>query len=475
VTTAGSILAAAGLVPLLAGGDLRWRRLGFAAWLVGSLLVAASLLSGVLSHLHRTASAHPALAALATVAALAVLLAGGVLAARHPWLFLCAVVAAAPARIPITVGGSSANLLVPLYGVIATGALATAYELARARDSPPRLGRIGPALAAFILWSAVSMAWSADRHRGAITMLFFYLPFGILVARLGQLRGRRGGLRAVLAVQVALGGAFAAVALWQEATRHIFWNPTIEVANTYKSFFRVNSLFWDSSIYARFMAVTIVILAGVAIHRRLTAPLAGAMAVLFVAMYFAYSQSALLALAVGALALGAALWPRRLTIALAIAGGLAGAVALGIALHGHGANRVTSDRLHLIRLGERVVEHHPVLGAGLGGFARSAVAGTAHPFRLTGAASHTTPITVLAEQGPLGLALYLLLIAAVVVAAMRPTGDRGLRLTLVAVFAVLITSSLFYNAFFEDPATWICMALIALATARPMPAAEQPA
>jgi len=151
-------------------------------------------------------------------------------------------------------------------------------------------------------------------------------------------------------------------------------------------------------------------------------------------------------------------------------------VTLAIALHGNSANRATSDRLHLIRLGERVVEHHPLLGAGLGGFAKAAVAGTAHPFRLTGAASHTTPITMLAEQGPLGLVLYVLLLAAVVAAALRQAGDRGLRLTLVAAFAALVTSSLFYNAFFEDPTTWICMALIALATARPLTAAaERPA
>jgi hypothetical protein len=56
------------------------------------------------------------------------------------------------------------------------------------------------------------------------------------------------------------------------------------------------------------------------------------------------------------------------------------------------------------------------------------------------------------------------------------------RLTLVAVFAALITSSLFYNAFFEDPSTWICMALIAFATSHtpsrvpePAPALERPA
>jgi hypothetical protein len=475
VTTAGAILAALGLAPLLTSGDLRARRLGFAVWAVGSLVVADSVLSGFITDARHTTRSHPPLAAAAVVVGVGGVAAIAWLAQRAPWLYLCAAVAAAPIRIPFTVGHSSANVLLPLYVVIAGGAVGLGYELLRGRDTPPRLGRVGVVLAAFVLWSAISLAWSADHNRGGVDVLFFYLPFGILIARLGQLRERPRGLRMAFAVQLALAAVFGAVALWQEVTRTIFWNPTVEVANTFKPYFRVNSLFWDSSIYARFMAVTLVLLAGLAIYRRLTVPIAAGMAGLFVAMYFAYSQSGLLALAMGALALGATLWPRRLTLGVAAVAGALGAVALAVALASHGANRVTSDRLHLIRLGERVVEHHPLLGAGLGGFARAALAGTAHPFRLAGAASHTTPVTVVAEQGPLGLVLYLLLIVAVFQAALRPTGDRGVRLTLLAAFTAILTSSLFYNAFFEDPATWILMALIALASARPAPVRERPA
>jgi len=42
-----------------------------------------------------------------------------VIARRWPALVLLAVVAAAPARIPLHAGGEQANLLVPLYAVIA--------------------------------------------------------------------------------------------------------------------------------------------------------------------------------------------------------------------------------------------------------------------------------------------------------------------------------------------------------------------
>ncbi len=334
---------------------------GFAAWLAGSLWVAGWLLSGVLSRVHHDASRHLALALAAVVLGVVGLAVGAVLAHRRPWLCFAAVVAAAPARIPMHVGGTSANLLVPLYAVIAAGALATGWDLVAGRRPAAPVGPGGdgacglPGLVGSIRWRG-----APNRHQGGVEMLFFYLPFGFLIARLGQLRDRPGGLRRVFYVQLALAAAFAVVAFWQEATRHLFWNPKIRSANDYKSFFRVNSLFWDASIYGRFMAVTIVLLAGLGIHRKLTPALAAGMAGLFVAMYLAYSQSSLLALAVGVVALGSALWPRRVTIGLAVAATVAGLATLVIALHGNSANRVTSDRLHLIRLGERVIEHHPL-------------------------------------------------------------------------------------------------------------------
>jgi hypothetical protein len=49
------------------------------------------------------------------------------------------------------------------------------------------------------------------------------------------------------------------------------------------------------------------------------------------------------------------------------------------------------------------------------------------------------------------------------------------RLTLAAAFGALFVASLFYNAFFEDPACWILMALIATLPAQTVPLREAPA
>ena len=48
---------------------------------------------------------------------------------RWPWLLAVLVLACAPARIPVSVGSTEANLLVPLYFVVVAAALALAWQL----------------------------------------------------------------------------------------------------------------------------------------------------------------------------------------------------------------------------------------------------------------------------------------------------------------------------------------------------------
>jgi len=460
-TALGSIIAAAGLAGLLTSADRRIRAAAFAAWAIGGAIVAADLLHSPISRFRADATGRPALAAAGVVAGLAALAVGAFVAHRYTTLTLLAVVAAAPARIPLHAGGEQANLLVPLYAIVLAMGAACAYELVTGAERPAALGPVGWAAAALIGWSAVSLLWTADGRQGGVEMLFFYLPFGFLLARLASVRPTERQLRAMLAVQVTLGLIFAAVAFWQLHSRHLFWNHKIMVGNEYGAFFRVNSLFYDASIYGRFMAVTIVLLLGVMVYRRITVPLLLLVAVLFAGQYLAYSQSSLLALAAGAAFLGATFWPRRLVVALAVVVVLVGAAGLLASSHGSSTRQVTSGRSRLVEDGLRVIRHHPLNGAGLGGFARAALAGTAHPGRTKTAASHTTPLTVLAELGPLGLAAYLALIASIAWSALRAGPDRDLRLMLAAALAAVLASSLFYNAYFEDPASWILTALIA--------------
>lgn len=121
--------------------------------------------------------------------------------------------------------------------------------------------------------------------------------------------------------------------------------------------------------------------------------------------------------------------------------------------------------------GVRIAAEHPLGGVGVGGFKRA----YADRVGLEGrdprrAVSHTTPVTVAAEQGVIGLALYGWLLVAALGAAFRGLGRGftsrvafavGLTLTAIAVH------SLFYGAFFEDPMTWALLGLVGLAASVP--------
>jgi len=456
-----AVLAAAGLGVLLTVRLAAARRLAAAAWVVGTIWLGATLMRSALDRARTLVESHPVVVVPAVVVAVALLVVAAAVVRRWPWAFAVACVLAAPARIPVHFGSQDAKLLLPLYGVLVAGALATLYDIVRDREPGLPRGAAALPLAAFAVFSAISLLWTVDLHQAAVTMLFFYLPFAFMAMRIGQLGWSPDGLRAAFGAQVGLAILFGAVALWQEATHHIFWNPSVEVSNAYRSFFRVNSLFWDASVYGRFMAVTIVLCAGVALYRGLSLPLAAAMAFMFAGLYFTYSQSSYFALAAGAIALGAGLWPRRVTIAL-VAAGAAGLVAIvAVALRGNSAARVSDDRTHLISLGWKVIKAHPAIGAGLSGLPKAAVAGTAHPFRVKGAASHTTPITVAAELGPIGFALYVWVLGALTAAGVRLRGVGPAPRVMVAALVAIFASSLFYDSFFEDPSMWLLAGFLA--------------
>jgi hypothetical protein len=459
VTDIAAIVAAAGLCALLVTTRPDVRRAGVLTWAGGAVWLASDLLDSSLHRIGTLLADHPAVGVVALAAAAGALLAAAVVVHRMPWVFMVACVVAAPVRIPIHVGSDDARLLLPLYGVLAAGALATLYDVLRGAETP-RVGPVTRALAAILLLSAASLLWAADGHQGAVDMLFFYLPFGFMTVRIAQLDCSGLGMRAALAAQVGLAVLFAAVGLWQEAVHRVFWNPGVETSNAYRSFFRVNSLFWDASVYGRFLAVTLILLAGIAIYRGLTPPVIAVMAVLFAGLYFTYSQSSFLALAAGALALGACVWPWRVTAGVLVAGAVAAAGILAVEVAGSSANRASGGRSHLVELGWRVIRHHPVLGAGLGGFAKAAVAGTEHPYRLKGAASHTTPVTVAAELGPLGIAAYGWLLGALAWAGLAGRRAPGVSRTLFAALVAIFASSLFYNSFFEDPTVWLIAGLL---------------
>ena len=107
-----------------------------------------------------------------------------------------------------------------------------------------------------------------------------------------------------------------------------------------------------------------------------------------------------------------------------------------------GLNSVTSDRAGLVGNGLRIAVDHPVLGVGTGSFKRAYAEKTGlkgeEPKK---AASHSTPVTVVAETGVLGLALLCWLGFVALATAFRRRGrsDAG-RAALVATHELALAS-----------------------------------
>ena len=470
----GGPVAGIGLAVLLVGRGRIERGAGLAVAAVGTVMLGISVVP------HR-----PLLIIGGVLAALGVGVGLAGVLRSVPWLLPVLALACVPIRIGVHVGGSSSKLLVPLYVVVLAAALLLAWQLYEGDPRVHDLGLVTWPLALYLAWTGLSLAWSKDVRAGAIEVLAFYVPFTLLALTISRLPWSRTGLRTVYAEATVMAVAFAVVGLYQYDTREIFQNPKVINSNAYAPFFRVNSVFWDPSIYGRFLVLAVapsILL--IALGRSLRTSIAAALVVIvtWIGLLISFSQSSFAALLVIVIGAAFVAWRWRALVAVV----LAIAVLAGISfaqpqirrsLQHHtttGLNNATSGRASLVANGIRIAAHHPVLGVGVGGFKRA----YAERVGLKGknpkkAASHNTPVTVGAETGVPGLVLFAALLVAVFVVAWR---RRGSLTALVAGLglAAVFCHSLFYNAFFEDPMMWGLLGLVALAAPARAPA-EEPA
>jgi O-antigen ligase len=393
---------------------------------------------------------------------------------RWPYFLAFATLACIPLRLPVDIGDDKVNLLVPLYGVVAGLAVALAWALLRGDDRSRELGPVAWPLAAFVGWSGLSMVWAVDVHRGSILLGAFLLPFGLLAVGFARLPWRGRWLTWLWAGLVGTALLYAAVGGYQWFTRDVFWNPSVKVFNAYAPFFRVNSVFWDPSVYGRYLTVAILAsLAGILLGGVRGWRMAGLYAVVigtWLGLLISFSQSSFVALVAGVLGAIALSWERRSVVALALA--VVALLAAGFVVPSVRAeildntDRATGNRSSLVTEGLHIAGDHPLGGVGLGGF-KSAY-GERVGFRAADparAASHNTPVTVAAELGVPGLLLFGWLVATALWLpfhrASRSFAGRASLCFGLALLAILV-HSLFYNAFFEDPMSWGLLGLSAL-------------
>jgi O-antigen ligase len=282
-------------------------------------------------------------------------------------------------------------------------------------------------------------------------------------------------------VLVALAVVFVGVGFVEYSRRELFLNPRVISSNQIETYFRVNSLFFDPNIYGRFLALVIIaVTAGVVWATRRGEVLLGAvvLAILLGGMVTSFSQSSLAAVLVGLAVIAALRWDVRRTLAVSLAVAAAGAVFLAVAggsvrFHigsSSSANKATSGRYSLIKGGLTLFEQRPLQGYGPGSFALEYRRRHHSSNERAASASHTIPVTVAAEQGVLGFALY---IAVLIAAFGRVFGGAALRsptrTALAAAFTALILHTFAYAAFLEDPLTWTLLGAgtaVAFAAAR---------
>ncbi len=436
------------------------------------------------------------LLALALAGALAVgWLVAGRLAGRERWL-LAAGAALLALRVPVPVGdGDAAMLLVPLYAVLGIGALALVRsELAALRGGQRRLEDRGGATRLIDVGAALlpalataSLVWSWVPDKTTETLAFYLVPFVLAYALVRTwLAGGTDPRPAGIAL-VASGAVYAVVGLVQAATREVWWNPKVIDANRFRPDVRTNSLLWDPNIYGRVLVVSMLVVVACLLVQRLrrgrVLALGALVAVHVVALWHTYSQSSWIALA-GALVLLAVLTlpprPRRWVAAALVVVAIIGVPMAARQLSGEDSK----GRTQVVRTGLALASERPLLGWGTGTFevaarAREREQGNRDP-RLV--ASHTTPVTVVAELGVAGAFTYLTLLASAFVAMLarwrrastaasvaRAAGDdpdatgwpAPATIWASGVLVALVLHSLLYASFFEDPVTWVALAVLA--------------
>jgi putative inorganic carbon (hco3(-)) transporter len=470
VAQAAGAVGGLGLALLIVATRRDARVAGLVAWALG----CAGLVAYLAPHGH-----HRLLAAAAVFGVIAAAV-GAWIVVRVPWLLALATLACVPARIPVHVGSTQANLLLPLYAVVAVAALALAWQLYGDDGNHAReLGPLAWPVGAFVAWEGVSLLWTNDVRQGSIELLFFVLPFGLIAVALARLVWSRAWVL-TLYVQLALMGLiFAVIGIVQYETRNIFWNPKVRVDNAYAPsgwFYRVNSVFYDPSIYGRFLVVAVLASLVVVLARggdplwKIAATLT--LGITWVGLLPSFSQSSFVALGVAVTLAAILAWRRR---SLWLVGAIVVVCALAVAAspavrHKASLSHITSGRSTLVSKGAKVAVHHPVFGVGVGGF-RRAYADIAH---LRGkepkaAASHTTPVTVAAETGFVGLALFVWLVVVALRTAFRrlgPAFEGTARLAFGLALVAILVHSLFYNALFEDPTFWGLLALVVVGARR---------
>lgn len=446
------------------------------AAMLTALVLFPVLILGDQWHTHRIVELrhHEAKAGMAIVVGAVVVIALAWVFRKWPVLMPLAIIGTLPFRIPLQAGGETANLLVPLYVVIAAGVLAAMFLPPPAEKRRPRW--VAKTLAAFVVLYALQALYSEDFSKGLQEVCFFLVPFTLAYILLRELPWDRRLLAWTFGLIAVEAVAFVLIGSVEYASRSLFWNEAVIRSNEFHTYFRVNSMFWDPNIYGRYLALVLVVVTTAVLwirDRRLFWLLCGVILLLWIGLAQTFSQSSFIALLAGLALLAALRWSWRWTLGV-VAVGAVGAALVVILVGGKGfdfsrINLDTSGRANLVSGGAELFSERPLWGYGSGSFQTAYSDHLETDKKAPVTISHTEPVTVGAEQGLIGLIAYV----ALVVVSLWTMGaglwargqDRAppvtfiARAAVLAAFVTLLVHTMAYAGFFQDPITWVLMAI----------------
>jgi O-antigen ligase len=417
---------------------------------------------------------HPALAVAAAVLALAAVVVLAVAIERWPALLPVLALVALPFRISV----SGSNLLVPLYFVIGAGAVRYIVRAVRSEGAQPATNArwLERLLALFVVVYALQALYSSDFETGLKNMVFFYVPFALLYCLLARIEWTPQLLRICAWTIAALALALAGVAFVEYAARTTWFSTRLAQENQLYTYFVANSVFFDPNIFGRFLALVMVALAVLLLYERPgreQLETSVVLAILWGALLISFSRSSMIALLVGLALLAAIRWrpeaPLALGAVVVVLGGAAVAIKPTTFGLNQGLNGVSAGRGSVLKGGVQLFGDRPLQGFGSGSFEHEYRIHNPNAGPLT--ASHTTPVTVAAEQGVIGELVYLALVVVALVVLVRGARANPARAAIAAAFAALLAHTMLYADFLEDPFAWALLG-IGAALARASPAGE---
>jgi O-antigen ligase len=321
---------------------------------------------------------------------------------------------------------------------------------------------------------ALQASYSSDISKAAQNVAFFYVPFGLLYVLMREAPWTSRLVARCFAAAVGLAVVFVGVGFVEYSRKALFLNPKVVASDEFGNYFRVNSLFFDPSIYGRFLALVMILVTTAVLWARVRREqLLGAavLAWLLAGLVTSFSQSSIAALLLGLAVLAAWRWDVRGTMYVSVAlVAIVGVVALlapaslhfGLKGAGGSASNATSGRTKLISGGLGLFADRPFQGYGSGSFEteykRHHQTGGTGPANAT-SASHTIPVTVAAEQGIVGFVLYATLVIVAFLTLFSGAGRSPPRIAIAACFAALVVHTWVYADFLEDPVTWTLLGI----------------